>query len=183
MNVAFALPESMTRMATRGSDTMKMLDSRRLTGPNLLWDRPGAIIDIEASAIELDQLIPVWQRQIQLILEGVNWSDQAFRIRSYTGGASLVISAPVDALYAATEVNEAALNRAVLLHQGDQPGNYQPGRCTVHCACLVWTGCICDLLQIRNEHSRSQFDTGRDDTAGGYRGHQRIPAGSTHGVS
>ena len=26
---------------------MRCLDSRRLTGPNLLWDCPGAVIDVE----------------------------------------------------------------------------------------------------------------------------------------
>jgi cyanophycin synthetase len=92
---------------------MKLLDSRRLTGPNLLWHHPGAIIDVELADAEAIQLIAAWQEQTRLLLDGVGWHDQNCRVRNHSGGASLAISAPEDALYAATELNEAAWQRAV----------------------------------------------------------------------
>ncbi len=46
------------------------------------------------------------------MLDGVGWGDEVTRVRRFPGGASLAISAPIDALYAATEVNEWALAAA-----------------------------------------------------------------------
>lgn len=102
-----------------GPDTMKLLDSRRLTGPNLLWLRPGAIIDVALTDSESLQLIPAWREQVRLLLNGVAWHHQDYRVRTYSNGASLAISAPEDALYAATELNEAAWSRAVQSIQGE----------------------------------------------------------------
>jgi hypothetical protein len=42
----------------------------------------------------------------------VGWSGELSRIRRFRGGASLAISAPIDTLFAATEVNEWALASA-----------------------------------------------------------------------
>ncbi len=83
-------------------------DSRRLTGPNLFWERPGAIIDVFISGLPAAQVIEIWQAQIRSFLDAVGWNREQARSRIYLDGASLVISAPIDVLYAATEVNEAA---------------------------------------------------------------------------
>jgi len=98
---------------------MQLLDSRRLTGPNLLWHHHGAIIDVALTDAESNQLIGAWQKQARLLLDGVDWNDQNCRVRKYTSGASLAISAPEDALYAATEINEAAWQRAVQVARGE----------------------------------------------------------------
>jgi cyanophycin synthetase len=87
---------------------MELLDSRRLTGPNLLWDRPGAVIDVAFGAIEPRLVIGAWEREIRRLLDDVGWKDEQLCVRCFEGGASLAISAPVDALYAATELNEVA---------------------------------------------------------------------------
>jgi hypothetical protein len=34
---------------------MKCLDSRRLTGPNIIWDRPGAVIDVQFDDADPDE--------------------------------------------------------------------------------------------------------------------------------
>jgi cyanophycin synthetase len=47
------------------------------------------------------------------VLAAVGWQDESTCVRRYPGGASLAISAPFDALYAACEVNEAAWDLAV----------------------------------------------------------------------
>jgi UDP-N-acetylmuramyl tripeptide synthase len=87
---------------------MKLLDSRRLPGPNLLLDRPGAVIDVELGGEDPDLAIGAWRREIGRLLHAVGWEGEATYVRRYAGGASLAISAPVDALYSATELNEAA---------------------------------------------------------------------------
>lgn len=88
------------------------MDSRRLTGPNLLWDRPGAVIDASVRDADADQLLDAWARAARRMLDAVGWTDEGVRSRKFPGGVSLAISAPLDALYAATEVNEWAWSTA-----------------------------------------------------------------------
>ncbi len=87
---------------------MELLDSRRLPGANLLWERPGAVLDVSADAAVLAQLIEAWKLAARARLDGVGWTEHDCRVRVSKSGASLAISAPLDALYAATEVNESA---------------------------------------------------------------------------
>jgi UDP-N-acetylmuramyl tripeptide synthase len=89
-----------------------MRDSRRLTGPNLIWERPGAILDAACPDDKVDALIDAWEDRARRILDSVGWESERVSARRFAGGASLVISAPVDALYAATEVNEWAFEAA-----------------------------------------------------------------------
>jgi UDP-N-acetylmuramyl tripeptide synthase len=91
---------------------MRILDSRRLTGPNLLLDGPGAILDVELAGLDSERAIAAWRSEARLLLEALGWRDATLAARAHPGGASLAFSAPLDALYAATEVNEAAWHRA-----------------------------------------------------------------------
>ncbi|MFW6039682.1 MAG: Mur ligase family protein [Gemmatimonadota bacterium] len=108
-------------------------DSRRLTGPNLVSPGPGAVLDVRveiddpaagsagrgttvaetAVAAAANRLIAAWTRRARRILEAVGWPDETLHTRTHRTGATLVMSAPVDALYAATEVNEWALATAL----------------------------------------------------------------------
>ena len=45
---------------------------------------------------------------MRAVLDGVGWQDQRVVVRGYPGGASTAISAPLDALYAATDLIEVA---------------------------------------------------------------------------
>jgi len=99
---------------------MKLLDSRRLTGPSLLTHRPGAIIDVGVSAdapghshASPPATLDAWERQARALLDAVGWPEEKTFCRLYPGGASLAITAPADALYAATELNELAWEAAV----------------------------------------------------------------------
>jgi len=86
-------------------------DSRRLTGPNLVSTDPGAILEVrleEGAAA----LVAAWERRAREILDAVGWGGERIRVRRHRAGLGLVISAPVDALYSATEVNEWALEAA-----------------------------------------------------------------------
>ena len=91
---------------------MELLDSRRLTGPNLLWNKCGAVIDVRFSD-DQKQVVSLWERLAADILSSIGWESQQTRIRYYPQGASLAISAPVDVLYTATEVNEWCWQQAV----------------------------------------------------------------------
>ena len=87
---------------------MRLLDSRRLTGPNLLWDREGAVLDVSLEPDAAEAAVAAWRREARRLLDAVGWKDEGIAARRFPGGASLAVSAPVDALYAATEVNEEA---------------------------------------------------------------------------
>jgi UDP-N-acetylmuramyl tripeptide synthase len=88
--------------------SIELQDSRRLTGPNLVADAPGAVIDGRLDGIDPGQFRNAWQTRIREVLDAVGWSDEGIAVRSYTGGITVFHSAPIDALYAATEVNEWA---------------------------------------------------------------------------
>jgi len=94
-------------------DRVEVLDSRRLTGPSLLADRPGAILDVACAAEIGERIETAWREEARRILTAVGWPDEALSTRSFPGGISLVMTAPIDALYAATEINEWALDAAL----------------------------------------------------------------------
>ena len=91
---------------------MQVLDSRRLTGANLISHGPGAILDIKLGAVPSLKLVEAWEIEVRKILNGVGWAGETSHWRSYADGVHLVITAPLDALYAATEVNEWAFQAA-----------------------------------------------------------------------
>ncbi|HMU61416.1 MAG TPA: Mur ligase family protein [Gemmatimonadales bacterium] len=87
-------------------------DSRRLTGPNLVTERPGAVLEVELPDPAADELVRFWKEEARLALAAVGWAGESLHVRRYPGGASLALTAPIDALYAATEVNEWAWTAA-----------------------------------------------------------------------
>ncbi len=87
---------------------LKLEDSRRLTGPNLFWADAGAIIDVSIGNIDAAVVVGKWTRLSRGILDALGWNSEQITSRVYSGGISLVITAPIDALYAATEITEAA---------------------------------------------------------------------------
>ena len=93
-------------------DLMKLLDSRRLTGPGLLLDRPGAVADVSMADDRRDELIAAWRDAATRMLGAVGWGGERVVARRFTGGASLAITAPPDSLYSATELNEWAWTAA-----------------------------------------------------------------------
>ena len=85
---------------------MEFIDARRLTGPNLLWDRPGTVLDVRCAEHEVAAIVERWSALVRRMLDAVGWDDEALCTRELTGGVSLAFSAPIDVLYAATEINE-----------------------------------------------------------------------------
>jgi cyanophycin synthetase len=87
---------------------MELLDSRRLTGANLLLDRPGAVVEVSLSPEEAAAAVAAWAARVRRMLDAVGWTGEEIAARTFPGGASLAISAPIDALYTATEINDWA---------------------------------------------------------------------------
>lgn len=87
---------------------MEFLDARRLTGPSLIFDGPGAILDVRCTPAEADRLVPLWQHNVTRMLSELGWQEATFASQKLLGGVSMAFSAPIDALYAASEINEWA---------------------------------------------------------------------------
>ena len=85
---------------------MEFVDARRLTGPSLLFDVPGSILDVACSEDEAARLLPAWEKHLRRMLSELGWHDCEFASLVLTGGVSLGFTAPIDALYAASEIHE-----------------------------------------------------------------------------
>lgn len=85
-----------------------ILDSRRLTGPGLLLDRPGAAFEVHLPDETRDRAVEAWSGWARRLLDAVGWTGERLAVRLFPGGASLALTAPPDALYAATTLNELA---------------------------------------------------------------------------
>ena len=86
---------------------------RRLTGPNLLWQHSGAILDVLIEGVQPDKVIACWQAWARKCLDAFAWSEHSTVARVYEDGASLAISAPLDALYTACDLAELSWNCTV----------------------------------------------------------------------
>ena len=101
---------------------MDVLDSRRLTGPGLLLDGPGAVLDLRLGGRDPDRAIAAWKSAASRLLRDVGWADERLFTRRFPDGVSLALTAPVDGLYAATELNELAWEAAAAnLGEGPTP--------------------------------------------------------------
>jgi len=98
---------------------MRILDSRRLTGASLWLDRPGAILDVSLDGLNVARALAAWMEHVEDLRAAVGWEAAAIHMRMHEAGASLALEAPFDALYTATELNEAAWYAAVAEAGGD----------------------------------------------------------------
>ena len=97
---------------------MELLDSRRLTGPGLLLDREGAAIEVSYGAGE-ENVVEFWRERVRRLLDALGWESETIAVRPFPGGASLAITAPFDALFAACDVAEAAWTAAMAAQSGE----------------------------------------------------------------
>ena len=89
---------------------MQIVDSRRLTGPNLYTRSPAAIAEVVGAPGETLAIAP-WRAALARMLAAVGWSHAQTFLRMFSdgSGAAIGFTAPFDALYAATEINEHAI--------------------------------------------------------------------------
>jgi UDP-N-acetylmuramyl tripeptide synthase len=103
---------------------LELDEARRLTGLNLLWDYPGAILDVFIEGIDKRKVVSVWQMWTGKLLTDFGWQQHtAFRLHS--DGANLALSAPMDALYCACDLAELAWYCAVAELKNQTPPNWQ----------------------------------------------------------
>ena len=60
---------------------MRILDSRRLTGPNLLLDGPGAILDVDVDAADRARAEAAWRDALAEFLRELGWEGAAVASR------------------------------------------------------------------------------------------------------
>lgn len=111
---------------------MELRDSRRLTGPNFIWLKPGAVLDLlldddeleagpSGSASTASLVANAWSGAARQMLDALGWQAEELghkRVRtaregSVGHGMSLALSAPLDGLYASCSIAEWALQVAV----------------------------------------------------------------------
>ncbi|MBC8370263.1 MAG: Mur ligase [Planctomycetes bacterium] len=98
----------------------ELRSNRRLTGPNVIWQHPGPVIDIALNDKDASALKEKWAHHITALLEGMGW-DVELASRHFPGGLSLAFNAPMDRLYVACEMNEWAYDAAVAeINAGDK---------------------------------------------------------------
>jgi UDP-N-acetylmuramyl tripeptide synthase len=101
---------------------MEFLDARRLTGPSLLFDGPAAILDVAMAHDDVAEFRARWEQAVTRMSGEFEWPDAEFNHLPLTGGASFAFTAPVDALYAASMINEWAYAEvAAQMGQGRAP--------------------------------------------------------------
>ncbi len=89
-------------------------------------NRPGAVLEITCADEFAEPVVAGWRIQATRLLEAVGWGTEVLAVRRYPGGASLALSAPIDGLLAATEVNEWALEAAgAALNNSPQPSLHE----------------------------------------------------------
>lgn len=98
----------------------RLEDSRRLTGGNLYWDLPSAILDVSIAG-DPAPIVAAWEAAVGDWLARVGYPDERTTCRMFDGGASLLVSAPIDALYAMCELNEVAWASALAAVCGVEP--------------------------------------------------------------
>lgn len=87
-------------------------DSRRLTGPNLYFAEPGAVLETVGDGAGEPQRFAAWRDYVARGRAALGWPDGPLVVRRHHGGAALAFAAPVDQLLTATELNEAAWQSA-----------------------------------------------------------------------
>lgn len=83
-------------------------DSRRLTGPGLLWKHYGAILDVFTTDMDNDKIAEVWGEEARRVLDAVGWQVEESTARIFDEGLNLAITAPIDQLYSAIFVAQIA---------------------------------------------------------------------------
>lgn len=105
---------------------MELLDSRRLTGPNILSDHPAAVIDVRVDAEGAMSFVEAWKKEAGRMLAAVDWHDIELLSKKMDGGISVGFDAPIDALYAATDINDWAFEAARQTLAGNKESELEP---------------------------------------------------------
>jgi len=98
-------------------EVVRLLDSRRLTGPSVMHRAPSVIVEVAFDPGDHEP-IAAWERELARIFSALGWGVPEPLVRSYKGGAALAFAAPIDVLMPATDVNEWAVASATEIAAG-----------------------------------------------------------------
>lgn len=87
-------------------------ESRRLTGHNRFFAGTGAVLETLGPTAQDADAHARWREAVTALRKALGWADAPAIVRRHAGGTLLVIAAPPDALFTATEVNEWAWEQA-----------------------------------------------------------------------
>jgi cyanophycin synthetase len=110
------------------------VDSRRLPGVSLFGPRPGAILEVRLHDEDAAAVALAWTREARRVLQAVGWGEESTAWRVSGADLSLFLSAPADALYGATEVNELAWAGAESVLSGGPPPELEPAVSAIRAA-------------------------------------------------
>ncbi|MFK5980612.1 MAG: Mur ligase family protein [Rhizobiaceae bacterium] len=100
-------------------------DARRLTGPGMLWDYPGAALDVSFSMFDPEQIISIWDKHARRTMDAVGWGGEQITSRRFSGGINFAISAPMDQLYSAIFVAQTAWHFCATQILDQPSGNFE----------------------------------------------------------
>jgi UDP-N-acetylmuramyl tripeptide synthase len=110
---------------------MKLVDSRRLTGPNLYASSPGVIAEVACD--DPARAIALVRAELARMLDALGIAAEV-HTRVFGAGAEIFFTASVDVLLPATEVNEWAVASAASLLAGGPASPLEPARATLTAA-------------------------------------------------
>jgi hypothetical protein len=106
------------------SDRLRLDESRRITGPGMIWDRRGALVDVIVDGLDKAEIVAAWKPEIRRVLDALGWQDSRTHSRMFEEGVTLLISAPVDLLYSAVFVIETSLHLTAHKVLGSRPDDF-----------------------------------------------------------
>jgi cyanophycin synthetase len=82
-------------------------------------------MDIRLEQPDSSRVVAAWRNAANRLLEAVGWQNEKLAGRVFPGGVSLALSAPIDGLYAATELNERAWAAAAAELRGEKAPDFR----------------------------------------------------------
>ena len=89
-----------------------------------MFDGPAAILDLACTAEEGERLESAWRAQVERMHDALGWTTPEFSSQALSGGVSLAFTAAIDALYAASEINEWAWAECDAEFNGAEPPDF-----------------------------------------------------------
>ena len=105
---------------------MELVDSRRLTGPNLWLPSAGAVIEIRGPENGIDDFVSMYRSSLRYALEVLGLTGRSVETTRHSQGAIIAFEASIDTLYAATEVADAVFASTMgALERGSDPSRLE----------------------------------------------------------
>ncbi|MES2903585.1 MAG: Mur ligase family protein, partial [Pseudomonadota bacterium] len=124
--IDFERVENYLTISQPESDQLRVEESRRMTGPGMIWDQRGALVDLIVTGFDRTAIVAAWEPEIRRVLEAIGWHDSRTHSRIFENGVTLLISAPLDLLYSAVFVIQTSVHLAAHKLLGSVPQDFAP---------------------------------------------------------